>query len=153
MNKSVLITIGATLGAIVVVLALVFGIAAYNHTSAHSRTDPPASAGSAQNKITVNNNPPAAPSSSPTAAPAAPAQNQQYYSTSYAQDITNVGIVAPVSWINKTGATLCADWAAGESETQTDQNVLIAGGIYAYHTAAYDSITNTDLCPSITPNP
>lgn len=69
-------------------------------------------------------------------------------SISYAQDITNAGIVAPVSWINQTGPTLCADWASGMSWTQTDNAVLLPGGIYPSHLATYDSITASDLCPA-----
>lgn len=81
-----------------------------------------------------------APPPAPAPAPAPP--------TSYAQDITNAGIVAPVAWINSTGATLCADWASGMSWTQTDNAVLVPGGIYPYHLATYDSITASDLCPA-----
>ncbi len=68
-------------------------------------------------------------------------------STSYAQDVSNAGIVAPVSWIDQTGATLCADWAAGDTESWTDQNVLLPGGIYPEHLSTYDNITNSDVCP------
>jgi hypothetical protein len=58
--------------------------------------------------------------------------------------------VAPVWWINRTGAQLCADWQAGMTTAQTDQQ-LLAGGIHANHLATYDSITNSDVCPSVTP--
>ncbi len=77
-----------------------------------------------------------------------PARPQPYVPvTSYAQDITNAGIVAPVGWINATGATLCADWASGMSWAETDAAVLTPGGVYAYHLGLYDSITSADLCP------
>ena len=81
------------------------------------------------------------PSSSPTPGSSGGSGDQ------YAQDIQNAGIVAPVAWIDKTGQTLCADWAAGDTESWTDQNVLLAGGIHPNHLATYDSITNSDVCP------
>jgi hypothetical protein len=70
--------------------------------------------------------------------------------TSYAQDITNAGIVAPVGWINDTGQRLCADWRSGMTTAETD-NILLAGGLHADHLAAFDRITNEDLCPDVTP--
>ena len=70
--------------------------------------------------------------------------------SSYAQDITNAGIVAPVAWINSTGERLCADWRSGESTDATDQ-ILLAGGIHADHLAAFTGITHRDLCPDVTP--
>ncbi len=68
----------------------------------------------------------------------------------YAADIANAGITAPYGWLISTGNTLCADWAAGETAAQTDP-ILTAGGIYAYHLATFDAITNSDMCPGITP--
>ena len=68
----------------------------------------------------------------------------------YAADIANAGISAPYGWLLSTGNTLCDDWAAGETTTQTDP-ILTAGGIYAFHLAAFDAITNSDMCPGITP--
>ena len=64
----------------------------------------------------------------------------------YAQDIANAGITAPYGWLMTTGATLCADWANGESTADTDP-ILQAGGIYADHLATFDAITQEDLCP------
>ena len=68
----------------------------------------------------------------------------------YAADIANAGITAPYGWLLSTGNTLCEDWAAGETTAQTDP-ILTAGGIYAYHLATFDAITNADMCPDITP--
>ena len=68
--------------------------------------------------------------------------------SSYVQDILNVGIVAPASWITSTGNTLCADWANGEPAPGGTDNILLAGGILPIHTAIYDSITAQDLCPT-----
>ena len=84
--------------------------------------------------------PPAAPPATPSAAPP----------TSYAQDITNAGIVAPVDWINRTGEQLCADWRNGMTTVQTDP-ILLAGGIHPNHLALFDSITQSDLCPDVSP--
>jgi hypothetical protein len=81
---------------------------------------------------------PQQPASSPSPA---------YYTPGYAQDISNAGISAPVYWINQTGSTLCADWAAGQTWSQTDSAVLLPGGIYPSHLALYDNITQADLCP------
>lgn len=63
----------------------------------------------------------------------------------YAQDILNAGITAPVSWIDKTGQQLVADWRAGYTAAWTDANVLTPGGIYAYHLATFDQITARDF--------
>jgi hypothetical protein len=68
----------------------------------------------------------------------------------YAADIANAGISAPYGWLMSTGRTLCADWAAGETTAQTDP-VLTAGGVRVYHLAVFDAITNSDMCPSLTP--
>jgi hypothetical protein len=76
-------------------------------------------------------------------APAAPPSN-------YAQDIADAGIVAPAGWLASTGERLCADWQDGESTAQTDQ-LLLAGGIHASHLGLFDSITNSDVCPGVTP--
>lgn len=69
---------------------------------------------------------------------------------SYAQDITNAGIVAPVDWINRMGEQLCADWRNGMTTADTNP-VLLAGGLHADHLDAFNRITNTDLCPDVTP--
>ena len=69
---------------------------------------------------------------------------------SYAQDITNAGIVAPVDWINSMGERLCAAWRSGRTTADTDQ-ILLAGGLHADHLAAFDHITSTDLCPGAIP--
>jgi hypothetical protein len=89
---------------------------------------------------TVTNVQPSSP------APAPPATTP---ATSYAQDITNAGIVAPVTWIYSTGNQLCADWQSGMSTADTDQ-ILLSGGIHPNHVELFDSITNTDLCPGVT---
>jgi hypothetical protein len=100
--------------------------------------------------VTVTNHATPAPTatnvqpSSPTPAPPATTP-----ATSYAQDITNAGIVAPVAWIDSTGQKLCADWQSGMSTADTDQ-ILLSGGIHPNHVAIFDSITNTDLCPGVT---
>lgn len=73
-------------------------------------------------------------------------------STTYAQDIINVGINAPVDWIDKTGEQLCAEWRSGTTTSATDQ-VLLAGGVHADHLEAFNRITNYDLCPDVTPSP
>ncbi len=70
--------------------------------------------------------------------------------SSYAQDITNAGIVAPVAWINSTGERLCAEWRAG-STTATTDGILLSGGIHQNHLDAFNRITNADLCPDVTP--
>ena len=90
---------------------------------------------------------PATPSQSPTQPPA-PAPAQPAPVSSYPQDVTDAGIVAPVDWINRTGQILCSDWASGMSWTQTDNAVLTPGGIYPNHLALYDEITARDLCPA-----
>jgi hypothetical protein len=79
--------------------------------------------------------------------PAAPAGNPP---SNYARDIADAGIVAPLSWLTSTGERLCADWQNGESANQTDQ-LLLAGGIHPDHLAAFDSITNSDVCPEASP--
>jgi hypothetical protein len=90
---------------------------------------------------------PTTPSQSLTQPPA-PAPTQSAPASSYPQDITDAGIVAPVNWINHTGQILCSDWASGMSWTQTDNAVLTPGGIYPNHLALYDEITARDLCPA-----
>jgi hypothetical protein len=90
---------------------------------------------------------PAAPAAPAPAAPAAPAAPPP---SNYAQDIANAGIVAPQPWLTSTAEQLCADWQNGESTAQTDQ-LLLAGGIHADHLAAFDSITNSDVCPGASP--
>jgi hypothetical protein len=78
-------------------------------------------------------------------APAAPPP-----SSNYARDIADAGIVAPLGWLTTTGSRLCADWQNGESTAQTDQ-LLLAGGIHPNHLGLFDSITNSDVCPDVTP--
>jgi hypothetical protein len=87
--------------------------------------------------------PPAAPPQAAWGAPPNPGP-------AYAADIANAGIAAPYGWLMSTGRTLCADWAAGETTTRTDP-ILTAGGVRAYHLAIFDAITNSDMCPSLTP--
>jgi hypothetical protein len=82
-------------------------------------------------------------------APAAPAAPAGTPASNYAQDIADAGIVAPPGWLASTGQRLCADWQNGESTDQTDQ-ILLAGGIHPNHLAAFDSITNSDVCPGVT---
>ena len=98
-----------------------------------------------QNKIIINNNPVPSNASVPV--------NPDYGAgqfPSYEADIASAGIVAPSGWLDSTGEQLCNDWAAGEGTSQTDQQ-LLAGGIYQQHLAIFDQITNTDLCPALTP--
>jgi hypothetical protein len=83
-------------------------------------------------------------------APAAPAAPAATPPSNYAQDIASAGIVAPLSWLTSTGERLCADWQNGESTDQTDQ-LLLAGGIHPNHLAVFDSITNSDVCPGVSP--
>jgi len=73
-------------------------------------------------------------------------------STSYAQDIINAGINAPVDWIVRTGNQLCTEWRDGTTTSETDQ-ILLSGGVHADHLETFDSITNQDLCPDVTPSP
>jgi hypothetical protein len=81
---------------------------------------------------------PAASSARPvTPAPAGP--------DTYAQDILNAGITAPVSWIDSTGQKITADWRAGYTAAWTDANVLTPGGVYSYHLATFDQITARDF--------
>jgi hypothetical protein len=89
------------------------------------------------------------PGSQPPAAPAAPAAPAGTPASKYAQDIADAGIAAPPGWLASTGERLCADWQNGESTDQTDQ-ILLAGGIHPNHLAAFDSITNSDVCPMVT---
>jgi hypothetical protein len=77
-------------------------------------------------------------------APAAPPPSN------YARDIADAGIVAPPGWLTSTGERLCADWQNGESTAQTDQ-LLLAGGIRADHLGLFDSVTNSDVCPGVSP--
>ena len=98
-----------------------------------------------QNKIIINNNPVPSNASVPV--------NPDYGAgqfPSYEADIASAGIVAPSGGLDSTGEQLCNDWAAGEGTSQTDQQ-LLAGGIYQQHLAIFDQITNTDLCPALTP--
>jgi hypothetical protein len=98
--------------------------------------------------VTVTSNPAPEPQATTTVpAPQAPAGTPP---SNYAQDIANAGIVAPLSWLTSTGARLCADWQNGESTSQTDQ-LLLAGGIHPSHLAVFDSITNSDVCPGVSP--
>jgi len=83
-------------------------------------------------------------------APAAPGAPAATPPSNYAQDIANAGIVAPLSWLTSTGERLCADWQNGESTDQTDQ-LLLAGGIHPNHLAVFDSVTNSDVCPGVSP--
>ena len=77
---------------------------------------------------------PAAPAKA-APAPARPA------APSYAQDILNAGITAPVPWINTAGAQLAADWRAGYTAAWTDANVLLPAGVWPSHLAPFDQIT------------
>jgi hypothetical protein len=98
--------------------------------------------------VTVTSNPAPEPQATATVpAPQAPAAAPP---SNYAQDIANAGIVAPLSWLTSTGSRLCADWQSGESTSQTDQ-LLLAGGIHPNHLAVFDSITNSDVCPGVSP--
>jgi hypothetical protein len=83
-------------------------------------------------------------------APAAPVTPAPTPTSDYALDIANAGIVAPLSWLTSTGDQLCADWEDGESTDQTDQ-LLLDGGIHPNHLAVFDSITNSDVCPGVSP--
>lgn len=69
---------------------------------------------------------------------------------SYARDVLNAGINAPADWIVKTGERLCGEWHSGTTTAETDP-ILLAGGVYAQHLAAFNTITNHDLCPDIVP--
>jgi hypothetical protein len=89
---------------------------------------------------------PEAPGPAGPTGPAGPAGTPP---SNYAQDIADAGIVAPLGWLTSTGERLCADWQNGESTDQTDQ-LLLAGGIHPNHLAAFDSITNSDVCPGVT---
>lgn len=71
--------------------------------------------------------------------------------SSYVSDVLAMGIVGPASWIVSTGETVCADWANGETTAATDP-LLQAGGLYVYHDAIFDAITNEDVCPFVNPN-
>jgi hypothetical protein len=96
---------------------------------------------------------PAPPTQTQTVAPAAPGAQAPAPAappSNYAQDIADAGIVAPAGWLASTGERLCADWQDGESTAQTDQ-LLLAGGIHASHLGLFDSITNSDVCPGVTP--
>ena len=75
----------------------------------------------------------------PGATAPAPAPDQ------YVRDIWNAGITARASWIDTTGHTLVADWQAGYSSAWTDANVLAPGGVYPYHYAIFDQVTEQDL--------
>ena len=63
----------------------------------------------------------------------------------YVQDIRNAGITAAANWIDTTGRTLSADWQAGYTSGWTDANVLGPGGVYPYHYAIFDQITEQDF--------
>lgn len=71
---------------------------------------------------------------------------------SYAQDIINAGINAPVDWLNRTGEQLCADWRSGKTTSETN-SILLDGGVHANHLDAFNQITNQDLCPDVSPSP
>ncbi len=78
--------------------------------------------------------PPPGPTVTPTATPTAtptqaPSPTAPSGDAAYVQDIQNAGIAAPASWILSTGQTLCADWAAGQSSSDTDSSILLPGGI------------------------
>jgi hypothetical protein len=45
---------------------------------------------------------------------------------------------------------LCAEWRSGTTTSATDQ-ILLSGGVHVNHLASFDSITNKDLCPDVTP--
>ena len=80
----------------------------------------------------------ATPSSTPS--PTAPSGD-----AAYVQDIQNAGITASAPWILSAGQT-CADGPLASS-SDTDSSVLLPGGILPEHLAAYDTITQNDLCP------
>jgi hypothetical protein len=61
------------------------------------------------------------------------------------QDIQNAGITAAANWIDTTGRTLIADWQAGYTSGWTDANVLGPDGVYPYHYAIFDQITEQDF--------
>jgi hypothetical protein len=90
------------------------------------------------------------PNSTPSATQS-PGQNPGT-PTNYPQDIINAGINAPVDWIVKTGDQRCGEWRSGTTTSVTNQ-VLLAGGVHADHLEAFNTITNQDLCPDVTPSP
>ncbi len=101
--------------------------------------------------VTVTPSPTPAPQATTTVpAPPAPPAPPVTPASNYAQDIANAGIVAPLSWLTSTGEHLCADWQNGESTDQADQ-LLLAGGIHPNHLAVFDCITNSDVCPGVSP--
>jgi hypothetical protein len=63
----------------------------------------------------------------------------------YVQDIQNAGITATANSIDTIGRTLIADWQTGYTSTWTDANVLGPGGVYPYHYAIFDQITERDF--------
>jgi len=85
---------------------------------------------------------PAPPKTSYVPAPGAPAPAPA--PDQYARDMWNAGITAPASWIDTTGHTLVADWQAGYTSAWTDANVLAPGGVYPYHYATFDQVTEQD---------
>jgi len=99
---------------------------------------------------TVTVAPSSAPAPQATVTVPAPQAPAAAAPSNYAQDIANAGIVAPLSWLTSTGDQLCADWQNGESTAQTD-DLLLAGGIHPDHLALFDSITNSDVCPGVSP--
>ena len=63
---------------------------------------------------------------------------------------------APASWIDSTGRTLVSDWQVGYSSAWTDANVLGPAGVYPYHYATFDQITEQDfgvVAPAPAPAP
>jgi hypothetical protein len=76
-----------------------------------------------------------------TATPTAPAPAPEQY----VQDIRNAGITARASSIVTTGQQLVADWRNGHTSAWTDANVLAPGGVFPYHYAIFDQVTERDL--------
>jgi hypothetical protein len=148
--RKVIITVIGTIVTLIILSGVALGVTAYvKRPSPSSTTHSPTSTVApprVSTKIIIRHKTVAVPAPQPSApvAPVTPAEPG--VPASYAQDITNAGIVAPIGWINKTGVTLCADWASGMSVAQTDSTVLGPGGILPQHFALYDSITQQDLC-------
>lgn len=63
----------------------------------------------------------------------------------YVQDIRNAGITARASWIATTGHELVTDWRAGYTSAWTDAHVLGPGGVFPYHYAIFDQVTERDF--------
>jgi hypothetical protein len=146
-------------GAVAAVAAVALASGAYAYTHSEAGTPEPAAAVTAAPQPSTGTKtvtaPAAAPviiNNNPVPSNAAPPANPYYGAgqfPAYEADIANAGIVAPTGWLDTTGEQLCTDWANGETTANTDP-ILLAGGIYAYHLATFDTITNNDLCPGVT---